>query len=358
MTTQQPAPRSTAAPALLALFLGLAAAIFGAGWYLARRTALLAGSLSTEALVTVAMAAAVPVLYYLLVALPRRQGVIPLLAGFLVCTLLAKAVLPAGQETVLGYVEKALILTEGSLVVILALKIAKILRYLREEQAAGELYGFTRQFKAAVARALGNATVGELLASEVTNVYYSFFFWRIASEVPPGGRPFTSYREDYKILFIAVSCIGILELTGVHFLLAYKFSATTAWVVTALSAYGYLFLLADFVALVKRPSMLYRDQFYFQMGLRWSAVIPLNQVSRAEKLAYNLDTAGMMQCAVQKHSANVVVYFTEAHTVTGLFGMKKTGQALILNADDPAALIRALTPNGEILSVARPALAH
>lgn len=323
MTQQAPSRHRTQ---MTLLFAMLAAAIFSSGWYLSHRTTFLTVSLSDEVLVTGAMTVVVPLLYFGLVAVPRKQGIILLLIGFLICSLAAEAILPEAQETALEYVKRGLVVTEGLVIVLVTLKISRIVRYVAEEKALRRHYGFTRQLKAAIARAMGSEVVGELVASEVASVYYSLFFFALKSEVQTGGQPFTIYKTGYKTLFIAFSTIGLLELGVMHLLLYNSFSPTVAWVVTALSIYGFLFLLADYVAMVKRPSMIYQGDFYFQMGLRWAAVIPLDQIRRVDKLAYNLDTTGMMKCAVQKHLANIVIYFTEERTVTGPFGIRKRGE--------------------------------
>jgi hypothetical protein len=323
------------------LFLLLAICIFGGAWYLGHYTDFIGQSFTNEVLVTTCMTVLVPLLYFVLIALSNKQGIIPLLVGFLICTIVASFILPDEQKTVLGYVETCLIVTETLLVILIALKIRRIVIYYKEEKASNNHYGFSRQVKAAAARAMGSEAVGEIIAAEVTNIYYSFFFYKIKSEVPEGATPFTSYKE-YKLLFIVVGIIGLIEVVGAHFLLDFMFSSTTAWVVTIITIYGMLFLIAEFVVMVRRPSILFGDKFYFQMGLRWSAIIPLQAIDKIVKLDYKMDTNKMMKCAIQSQYANVVLFFKEEQVINGVFGLKKKGKALLINVDEPELLIQAI----------------
>jgi hypothetical protein len=74
------------------------------------------------------------------------------------------------------------------------------------------------------------------------------------------------------LLLIAV------EGLAVHFLL-HQWSVLGAWICTIGSAYGALWLIADYRATVLRPILVSDESILFRAGFRWTVQVPVDRIA-------------------------------------------------------------------------------
>ena len=134
----------------------------------------------------------------------------------------------------------------------------------------------------AVRRVFGDTAVGRLMQIEAR-------LWIYALMRRPAAAPFAgtqhfsvhrqhgnaSHQQGFVILMAA-------EIPIVHLLLHLGFGATVAWVVTAISVYGWLFLWAEYRATFWRPVSIAPDALHLRYGLLFDVALPREAVLGAE----------------------------------------------------------------------------
>jgi len=136
----------------------------------------------------------------------------------------------------------------------------------------------------AVRRAFGNGAVGRLMLVEARLWIYALMR-RPAAAPFAGNQHFSVHRQHgnasnqqgFVILMAA-------EIPILHVLLHLGFGATVAWVVTAISAYGWLFLWAEYRATIWRPVSIGPDVLHLRYGLLFDVALPRGYVLSAETI--------------------------------------------------------------------------
>ncbi len=105
----------------------------------------------------------------------------------------------------------------------------------------------------------------------------------LATPSPPRphteAREFTLHREcGWSSVVLGLSLAILAEAFPVHLLVA-RANPALAWTLTATSASGLVWLVADAVALGRRPTRILVDALDLHVGRRWSARIPLADVA-------------------------------------------------------------------------------
>ncbi len=288
--------------------------------------------------VTFDLTIGIPLAYYLIVS--RKLNVTPAsaLVVFLACTGLAGLILPASHQTYLRLVEKALLLTEGGLLVYGVVQVRNVVRAYRA--AAQHRADFLLNLREALQGVLGVPVVLSIAVNEISTVRYGLLFWLGGQEVLPGQKSFTTHKESgYVAVWAVLLFVLVLETAGLHFLLL-QWSPVAAYISTGLSIYSIVFFVADLASMVKRPIVFHDETLLFRIGIRWNATIARDDIKRLTPIrdfdkAKEKDT---LLCA----PANVPNLLLELHqpvVVTGFFGIRRQTQRIAFHADDPAGLI-------------------
>ena len=122
----------------------------------------------------------------------------------------------------------------------------------------------------AIAVELGPRVAG-VLATELALVAYAIGGWVRRPAPDHTARSFTCLRAWTPLLAGLLVLLGV-EIVGVHLLVSLA-SPTIAWVLTALSLYGVLWLVGDAQAARHRPILV--DRLLVRVGLRWTVEIPV-----------------------------------------------------------------------------------
>jgi hypothetical protein len=175
-------------------------------------------------------------------------------------------------------------------------------------------------------------------------ISYALFGWRLQPDIPTGAATLTTHRDSGQLaLTIALGIVGLIELVGVHLLLA-RWNADVAFWVTLLSAYGLQILVADLVATLKRPSYQTAEALHLRLGIRWRAVIPRGQVARIDSIHDKpARKKGLLNAALLT-APNVLLTLQEPILVQGPYGIQKEATQLALWIDGGVAAMTQPNP--------------
>ena len=321
----------------LLLFLGAAlaalaveAAVVDAAAFRARPE-LLGGAVAFDLLVVV------PALWAWLGI--RRAGLpaVTLAPVLVVCWLAGRALLPAGARGGLELAAAAAPALELALLAYLGFRVRRIARACRGSDETDAML----RLREGAGAVLGRGRAARLVADEVSMLRY--LVRPPVDRAPDAGAAFGYHRTaGWGAIVFALSLAVAAEATAVHFLVA-GWSGTAAWVLTALSLYSGLWLVADWRATRNRPLRLKADRLLVRVGLRWSARIPLSAVETARRAAAGeaFDGDGELSTALPG-PPDVVLELDRLVTLEGPFGIDREVTRLAVAVDEPEALLAAL----------------
>jgi hypothetical protein len=185
--------------------------------------------------------------------------------------------------------------------------------------------------------ALGDNAAARAVAAELSVLWYAVFSH--GRKAPDG---FTAYkRAGWGPIYAALALATVGEAIGVHFLLR-RFGPLAAFGGIALHVYVLLWLLGDLRALKLRPISVEAGVFHLRLGLRWEADIPLTLIEKVERCGAGTAIGDGRRLGVLG-SPNLRIALREPVTLVGLFGVRRTASALLLQVDQPEDLAAALS---------------
>jgi hypothetical protein len=281
----------------------------------------------------------VPLLFYLIVLRPTRRSALNLLPIFLASVAVAAYVLPRGHQEYLRWVHVPAALAELAALYLLV-------RRVRQATSAPSPDAALRQI-------LGNETLYRIVRMELDIWRYGLLFWRQRPDTPSDSVQTFSYQTvgSWGTFIGVFLALGGIEAAVVH-VLVQQWSQTAAWVLTALSVYGSLFLWADLQAVRMRPFVLTPETLQIRAGLRWEIEIPLNQIARVQRVGPRGYTRTRDDLEVLPiGDVQFLITVKEPASATGLFGIRRRFQRLGVSVDEPevflAALLHHLQPQTE-----------
>jgi hypothetical protein len=274
------------------------------------------------------VAVTVPLLYFLLIVRGGLQPIISVLPLFLLGALRATYLAP-GVATTRPLVGVAAELGLAAFVVY------RLRRGLGARPASLDML---ERLGAAAREIVPAPRLAAILASEMAVFYYAFGAWRRAPEVPEGTRGFSIHRESgVAALFGMLAAVSVMEAGLVH-LVVTRWSAPAAWVLSALSAYATVWLVAVARAFVLRPILLRESELVVRGGITWTVHVPLEMIAGVETCT---EARGLrIPLAAQP---NLRLQFTRPVTAHGMYGITRRITSLALAVDDRDALLRALS---------------
>lgn len=232
------------------------------------------------------------------------------------------------------------LLSEISVLFVLGIKIWRVRGRLRT--AEGSLID---RLEGALAAELRSRRLAAVLATEAAAVAYAVGCWR--KPTPTDG--FSTHRErSYLVLVGVFSFLVVVETAGLHIAIGFL-STTAAWVMTALSLYGLLWIIGDTQAVRLSPVRLAPDGLSVARGIRWRAEVPyaiidlVEPVEAAPKTALRFGPIG----------TNVLLTLREPVVARGVFGRRRETREIALMIDGREAFLADLSRR---VGTPRPAL--
>ncbi len=281
------------------------------------------------------------VLFHWLVGKPNGWSL--LRAGLLALpmTRLALFILPANALPVAVETPVLLAVIEGAALLVALFRFRTLVQTYRQLRSATDANNALLGSLSAVFGSRAAAfTMGEWHI-----VQYALLGWRLKPDLPAGAVALSTHRQSGQVaLLLALAAVGTIELVAVHLLLA-RWSARVAFWVTLLSAYGMLFIVAEVMAVLKRPSYRTADALHLRLGIRWRAVIRNDQVERVDSIFDKpAPKAGLLNTTLLT-TPNLQLTLREPVTLLGPYGTRKEVSWLTLWLDGgQAALSSPQTP--------------
>ena len=161
------------------------------------------------------------------------------------------------------------------------------------------------------------------IRTELAVFRYALFSWW---EKPAQG---FGTLKGWPAIYAAVLMMVFAEGLPLHFVLKGWWGIGSA----VLHVYTVLWIVGDWRAMYLRPIQIRDGMLLLRVGIRWTADIPLRDVSvGAQGPGLKLGL-----------SPNLVLKLREPATLEGPYGIQKTSDTLLLQVDDPAAFTRALS---------------
>lgn len=278
-------------------------------------------------------------LFYWLVARPLRLTNNRLILIALLMLRIALFILPETAFPSDKIWPALLILAEGTVIVMAALRAQILVRTYRQLRLTTDIETALRDCLAVIV----SKRVASAILSEGLTLYYVLLGWRLRSDVPIPAHPLTTHRQSGQVaLTIGLLMVGVIEGVVVHLIIARWQPVVAIWV-TALSVYGMLFFIADGIATVKRVSYLTNNQFILRLGIRWRARIDRSMIAHVSCIHEKLPKQTDRLNAAFLTAPNLLLTFREPVHVEGLYGIQKTVRQLSFFVDDRATFVQMLS---------------
>lgn len=184
--------------------------------------------------------------------------------------------------------------------------------------------------------------VAEVIAFEMSVLYYSFFAWHRYPrypQSPSGTQAFTYHRTSgYGAILFALLIATLAEAIPVHILVA-RWSPDVAWILTNLAAYGLFWFVADYRATRLRPIVLDEENLCIRTGVRWTIRIPRAHIVAIHKNAPKSEP--FLQATLPRVKP-LWIELAEPVTARGPYGIKKQARWISVAVDDAKAFQEAI----------------
>jgi len=256
------AQRGRALFALVSMTIAVAAVIVFRSAAYARHPELLAWAFTFDLTLTI------PLLYTLFIVRGGRARAITIAPVFVVCVAAAARIVPADQQHFLHE-----------------------LRWIAAPLDVVSVWLVARRL--ARGSGTGVAIIDRVMASEIAILRYGLCSWR--TKAPDG---YTVHKESgWGAVVGCLLLVIAAESLGMHVLVQH-WSVRAAWIVTAIDAYGALWLLGDYHALRLRPTTIEEGVLHLRYGLRWSADVPLANIAALEPVRSEWKRDGVLKIAM------------------------------------------------------------
>ena len=320
------------------LFMGVVLLVYGAALTVAGRLSQLVSPGAVATGLTLDMVVVVPLAFYLLIVRRYSLSVVTLVPVLILSVLAAGAILPSSHQQSLRALEILVGMMEVGLIGWVGWRASRALSKARHQGSADPL----EQFRRAALELVHNDRAAGMVASEMAVFYYGLGSWRARPHVPPGASSFTHHRRSGQAAMVfALLLLMLVEGIAVHVLLL-LWSPVAAWIFTAGTIYGALWLFADYRATVLRPILVEEECLTLRAGLRWTMQLPRTRITAITAT----------QPPDVKETLNLTFLATPTHWIVlnnplpadGPYGFKRTVETVGIRPDTPHDLDRILAP--------------
>ena len=289
--------------------------------------------------ITMDLVVGIPLLYYLL--LVRRKFLPPSsIVPICILTLLAiRVILPAYEQSFLGFSEFLIPAIELSAAVFLFFKLRHVIRDVRSARI-NCLY-FIDALRIGLRKSLRSDLVAAILAAEVSMLYLVFMGWFARFRTSRRDVSVYSYHRKTSYLLWALVALVVVETGGMHLVIGI-WTQTGAWVFTAISAYTILWLVGHFHAARLQPVIVDDRCIHLRTGLIWRTQMPLSNIAEVRKrMRGDSELDGYVNVAMIG-SPDIVVVLKEAVEIEGLFARRREAKLVGIGVDEPKELLKDL----------------
>ncbi len=278
----------------------------------------------------------VPTAFYFLVVRIRKWPVWVMAPVSAICLGLAYYILPAGFQEPLTYLELAAVPIELGFVAYLIWRIRKSIKSAPSGALADPLDGM-REICSEVA---GSERIGGLAATEIAMFWYLLKPPRVKISNEDGKQNFGYHRVSGQTAIVLILLfLFAAEGAVVHYLLQ-LWNTYVAWLVTAATIYGGLWLLSDLRAAIARPVIVDGNRLIFRAGLRFDIEIPRSALESITTIKPK-NNAGLVSTSFLGQPSHWIV-LKEAIVGNGPYGFRRQASAIGFTPDEPELFAEAV----------------
>jgi hypothetical protein len=186
---------------------------------------------------------------------------------------------------------------------------------------------------------LSSQKAGNVMATEIAVFYYLFYR---KSKKNQDNTHFTSHKENGIVLVLSTFLFMILlEAVVMHFVFA-LWNTTAAWILSGLSVYTCLQLLAHIKSIYARPTLIIGNEIMFRNGLMGGDVtINIDNIERIEESTKEISEPELVNMAFIKiiENHNIILHLKQSVQVSKAYGIKKTAKVILIHIDEPKMFI-------------------
>jgi hypothetical protein len=221
---------------------------------------------------------------------------------------------------------------------VLATQVALIAMMLREVLRAQATHNLELAVDEILTRRLGSQGMVNLFRLEARMWLYALLR-RPVRHPFPGQEHFYGHRQQGN----ASNQFGFLMLIAVempvmHLILHWLVSPLAALVVTVLSVYGFIFMLADYRATLYRPTTRESDRLRIRYGIAGDVAVQLSRIAAVSRYNASARRAPGRMRFVGMGAANVRLELMPGTRLTGLLGEREVAE-ILLGLDEPEKFI-------------------
>ena len=328
-------------PVYVSLFLTLISGLYFVQYWLVNQPQFLGNSLLTFA-VTFDLILIPLALYYFVMV--RKVGLVKVsLAGVLILSIIAaNFLLPEGSKTYLSYVEIFAGIVELSVIALLVVNIRKVRKeYLSVSENSSD---FVRNLRQSFSVVISSPLLLNVITSEAAMFRYGLFFFEGKQEIDKESLVFTTWeRSGFGSMMGVFLAVSIIETIALHLLLQ-SWSVVAAWVLTGISIYTAIFIVAYWSSVLKRPILFKNDVLHLRIGILWNAEIRKDTISSVSRIRnFEKDSSTLNIGTSVFEEPNVLIGLNKETSIDGLYGFKKQINRVALYVDKPDALLKFLS---------------
>ncbi|WP_350292911.1 hypothetical protein [uncultured Croceitalea sp.] len=307
---------------------------------IAKSSVFMANKDSLAIAITIDLLLTVPFIYFLLIrktTIPKTTVVPFLIIGLVVGSL----ILPAENQYYLSLFKTwVLPIIELAILAFVLYNVSKAIKRYKEHKTHS--YDFYTNLKDTCNEILPKGMVTPVV-TEIAVFYYGFINWK-KKVFKPGEFSYHKNSGTISLLVAIIFIIGV-ETVVFHILLA-KWNIVAAWILSILSIYSAIQLFGFLKSMLYRPITIENDMLYLRYGIMNEAVVAIKEIDsialftkdiKLDKETRKLSFLGELE------GHNVIIRLKEAHTLTGLYGIKRTFKVLVLHVDNKVAFVNQIT---------------
>jgi hypothetical protein len=140
------------------------------------------------------------------------------------------------------------------------------------------------------------------------------------------------HKSAYSTILGVIIALLCIETVALHMII-FHWSKIAAIIMTTMSIFSLVWLIADFYAMRSHPVLIVDDTIHLQIGLRWKATIPISAISSVDiGSGPPRNAKGYIRASVL--SPRVVLNLKDPVAVHGPFGIVKDASRIGLSIDD------------------------
>ena len=294
--------------------------------------------------ITIDLVLVIPLLYFLLIrkkTIPKITVITSVVIGLVV----ASVILPAENQEILSLVKTyAIPVIELVIVYLIITKSRKIIKNYKL-QNNGNL-DFYEAMSLAVKEVVPTKAAS-VLTTEIAVIYYCFISWRkrILQE-----NEFSYHNKSTSVsVILGFILVILIETFTLHHLLS-KWSIIVAWILTFLSIYTCLQMVALLKSLSKRPIFIdeKNQQVILRYGIFSEAIIPFSNIKNVRLFEKDISedkTVTVFSPLGRLEGVNMLIEIHQKSNFNGFYGFKKKYTSLVFFVDEKHQFVKKVQKN-------------